>query len=78
MDPGSDDRGVSEPEEPLESALSEADLAYIDWILSQPEDPDGVPNLFLASELPPVPDWMRKPPRETGPGLFDDAEEDDE
>ncbi len=30
---------------------------------------------FLASELPPVPDWARKPPKPKEPMLFDLGEE---
>jgi len=28
---------------------------------------------YLERELPPIPDWMRKPPRPSRPGLFDEG-----
>lgn len=71
MDSGSNDRRVSPPSE---TAVGRSEGLGDSSVGSEAEKPaEGSPCFTerqLERELPPIPDWMRKPPPSSQPTLF--------
>jgi hypothetical protein len=73
MDSGSDDRRVPPPGETADASGEGPEDTPIETEEDGSSEGSGcLTEEYLDRELPPIPGWMRKPPKPSGPSLFDD------
>lgn len=73
MDSGSDDRRVPPPSENADPRGKGPEDPPVDPEDGKSSEGSGcLTEEHLERELPPIPDWMRKPPEPSRPGLFDE------